>query len=59
MSTVVVSPAAAAIPTYAVGDTVINPSTGVGETVTQLVDNYGVVTSAGHFILLAQTVGET
>ena len=59
MSTVVVSPAAAAIPTYAVGDTVINPSTGVGETVTQLVDNYGVVTSAGHFILLAQTVGDT
>jgi hypothetical protein len=59
LASFVASPAMAALPTYGVGDAIVNPSTGISETVTQLVDNYGVLTSAGHFILLAQTVGDT
>jgi hypothetical protein len=59
VSGVAASPAMAALPTYSVGDAIINPSTGTSETVSQLIDNYAVLTSAGHFILLAQTVGDT
>jgi hypothetical protein len=59
VSVVVASPAMAALPTYSVGEAIINPSTGTSETVSQSIGNYGVLTSAGHFILLAQTVGDT
>ncbi|MCC6925260.1 autotransporter outer membrane beta-barrel domain-containing protein [Novosphingobium sp.] len=53
------TPAMAALLVYNVGDTITNPATGTAETVSQLVENYGVVTSAGNFILLAQTVGDS
>lgn len=55
----VASPAMAALPVYTVGQSITNPSSGAAETVAELVENYGVVTSAGNFILLAQTVGDS
>ena len=53
------SPAMAALPVYSVGGSIVYPETGATETVSQLLDNYAVVTSAGHWILLAQTVGDS
>ena len=48
----------AALPVYSVGGSIVYPETGATETVSQLLDNYAVVTTAGHWILLAQTVGD-
>src|SRR6476660_3095113 len=59
VSAIMASPAMAAIPVYTVGASIVYPETGATETVSQLLDNYAVVTSAGHWILLAQTVGDS
>jgi hypothetical protein len=53
------TPAMAALPVYSVGSSIVYPETGATETVSELLDNYAVVTSAGHWILLAQTVGDS
>ena len=57
--TPVPTPVIPPIPVVDVGDTIINPDTGLPETVTTLVGPDAVITSKGNAILLADAVGQT
>lgn len=53
------SPVMAAVPVYQVDDKIVNPSTGVEETVAAVVNGGVVRTKEGHLIVIATTVGDT